>query len=134
MNNLDVWYSRVDAQAVKELIARALPPAEAQRIDREFDKDIRRAEHRTNLETLPKLTELVDGKRRIIDMPPIVNHMPEDDELFAHAVFHSYRATLSPDRQALIDRYTPVDAVRKVVGVGSVGHAVLHDAPARRQR
>ncbi len=121
LNNLDVWYSRVDPQAVKDLIARALPPAEAERIRRQLDKGIRKAEHRTNLETLPKITELVDGQRRIIDVPPIMHHMPQDDELYAHEVFHSYRATLSPDRQALIDRYTPVDAVRKVVGVGSVG-------------
>ena len=33
----------------------------------------------------------------------------------------AYRATLTPDRRALIDRYRVIDAVRKVVGVGSVG-------------
>jgi len=33
----------------------------------------------------------------------------------------AYRDTLSPDRQMLFDRYTPVDVGFKVVGTGSVG-------------
>jgi uncharacterized protein (DUF2252 family) len=35
--------------------------------------------------------------------------------------FESYRATLSPDREALFDRFQVADVAYKVVGVGSVG-------------
>ena len=35
--------------------------------------------------------------------------------------FRAYQATLSNDRRQLLDRFTIVDAARKVVGVGSVG-------------
>jgi uncharacterized protein (DUF2252 family) len=35
-----------------------------------------------------------------------------------------YRLTLAEDRRSLFDRFTEVDAVRQVVGVGSVGMAV----------
>lgn len=37
------------------------------------------------------------------------------------AALPEYRKTLSPDRQQLFDRYTPVDVGFKVVGTGSVG-------------
>jgi uncharacterized protein (DUF2252 family) len=36
-------------------------------------------------------------------------------------ILRGYRATLTPERQRLLDRYTFVDLARKVVGVGSVG-------------
>ena len=35
--------------------------------------------------------------------------------------FRAYKATLSNNRRQLLDRFTIVDAARKVVGVGSVG-------------
>ena len=35
-----------------------------------------------------------------------------------------YRLTLQEDRRTLFDRFTPVDVVRQVVGVGSVGMVV----------
>ena len=121
MNNLDVWYSRVDAKAVEEVLASAVEPAAATAIRREIERGVRRAQHRTNLEALPELTELVDGKRRIIDDPPLIHHLPDDDEVVAQDVFARYRQTLPVERRTLLDRYTAVDVVRKVVGVGSVG-------------
>jgi uncharacterized protein (DUF2252 family) len=121
MNNLDVWYSVVDAHAVREVIERALDPIEAELVRKEFEKGIRKAQHRTNLETLPKITELVDGRRRVVDLPPLVHHVPTTDEIAAGDVYQTYRESLSIERRALLDRYEPVDIVRKVVGVGSVG-------------
>jgi uncharacterized protein (DUF2252 family) len=121
MNNLDVWYSRVDADAVEEVVARAVDPAAIEAVRREMERGVRKAQHRTNLETLPKITEVVDGRRRILDDPPLIHHLPDDDEVIATDVFARYRQSLSPDRRTLLDRYTVVDVVRKVVGVGSVG-------------
>jgi uncharacterized protein (DUF2252 family) len=121
MDNLDVWYSRVDAEAVDDVVSRAIEPAAAAVIRREMERGLRKAQHRTNLETLPKITELVDGKRRIIDDPPLIHHLPDDDEVVATDVFARYRQSLPVERRTLLDRYTAVDVVRKVVGVGSVG-------------
>lgn len=121
MNNLDVWYSRVDAHAVDDVLTRSMEPAAADLIRKQIERGIRKAQHRTNLESLPRLTEVVDGRRRIIDDPPLIHHLPETDEVGAIDVYATYRASLSVDRQALLDRYRPVDLVRKVVGVGSVG-------------
>jgi uncharacterized protein (DUF2252 family) len=120
MSNLDIWYSRVDTASVRDVIERQLSPEVAGAVRKEMDKGIRKALHRTNLETLPKITELVDGRRKIIDDPPLIHHVPETDEMRAVDVFDAYRATLSADHRALLDRYTAVDVARKVVGVGSV--------------
>ena len=46
---------------------------------------------------------------------------PEQARNAVEEQFHAYTATLSNDRRQLLDRFTIVDAARKVVGVGSVG-------------
>ena len=47
----------------------------------------------------------------------------EQDDLVDH-LLAEYRLTLSEDRRSLFDRFTEVDVVRQVVGVGSVGMRV----------
>jgi uncharacterized protein (DUF2252 family) len=122
MSPLDVWYERVD---VDEVLALArdqrmpvLPTAEHL---------VERARHHTSLAALPKLTELVDGERRIIEDPPLILHEHQGFDV-PRTVFDAYLTSLSRERRALLDRYRFVDAARKVVGVGSVGtrcHIVL---------
>jgi uncharacterized protein (DUF2252 family) len=90
-----------------------------------------KARTRTSLQALSKLTEVVDGRRRIISAPPSVIPLRElgtvygldADELSAamDKQFADYRSTLSADRRRLLDRFEVVDIARKVVGVGSVG-------------
>ena len=46
---------------------------------------------------------------------------PEQARNAVEEQFRAYKATLSNDRRQLLDRFTIVDAARKVVGVGSVG-------------
>ena len=46
---------------------------------------------------------------------------PEQARNAVEEQFRAYQATLSNDRRQLLDRFTIVDAARKVVGVGSVG-------------
>jgi uncharacterized protein (DUF2252 family) len=62
---------------------------------------------------------------RIEDAPPLVYHPPENDAASFHAgteaLLEGYRASLTPERQTLLDRYRLADAAYKVVGVGSVG-------------
>ena len=87
---------------------------------------LRRAERATNLGALNKLTDVVDGQRRIIDSPPLIEHLPHPGGVDAAAVVAEYAASLSDATRTLLARYRVVDWARKVVGVGSVG---TDDAP-----
>ena len=111
---LSTWYSRI---ALEDLRA-YLPP------DRQVTIDVmvRRAHARDNLGALNKLTVVVDGRHQFIDKPPLMVRVvdPAAREVLAE-ILRGYRATLTPERQQLLDRYTFVDLARKVVGVGSVG-------------
>jgi uncharacterized protein (DUF2252 family) len=114
MRLLDVWYSRVDAAAIIALSRGRRRRAVAARLAK--------AEHHTNLDALPRLTEpTANGGRRFVEDPPLLTHVDECDQAWMAEVLARYRATLSDERRGLLGRYRPVDAARKVVGVGSVG-------------
>ena len=82
-----------------------------------------RSTTRTSLSALDKLTKLVDGKRVIVEDPPLVVHFPRPRQpgRWPRRAFETYRTTLAEDRRHLLDQFEYVDAARKVVGVGSVG-------------
>ncbi len=122
MAPLDVWYERIDVDAVLEL-------ARAQRTSsvRTVERLVSHARHHTSQAALPKLTELVDGQRRIIEDPPLILHAQHEFDV-PRKVIEAYVDSMSPERRTLLERYRVVDAARKVVGVGSVGtrcHVVL---------
>jgi uncharacterized protein (DUF2252 family) len=120
MGELEVWYSRVGEEEVSGLLS----DAKARKSSRKkLSKNVRKARGRDSLQALSKLTEVVDGRRRIIDDPPLLVRIPEGDEIRTqvYAILESYKRTLQEDRRHLLDRYHFVDAARKVVGVGSVG-------------
>ncbi|MCB0972190.1 MAG: DUF2252 domain-containing protein [Acidimicrobiales bacterium] len=122
---LTVWYGRVDIEDLVAQLGAAGKKADRKRIERRRAK-VARKDH---LGALAKLTEVVDGRRRIVDRPPLISRFPDDrlaEELDALAAFgEGYRESLSSDRRALFDRYEVVDLARKVVGVGSVGTRCL---------
>jgi uncharacterized protein (DUF2252 family) len=73
----------------------------------------------------PKLGQVVGGQPSIRDAPPLIFH-PEVTRAPAFkgvidAMLAEYRETLAEDRRSLLDRYRPMDAAIKVVGIGSVG-------------
>jgi uncharacterized protein (DUF2252 family) len=72
---------------------------------------------------LAKLTEIVDGKRRIKDQPPLIYHAEIATQEATKALLSSYAKSLWESRQRLLQRYHFVDVAAKVVGVGSVGTA-----------
>jgi uncharacterized protein (DUF2252 family) len=114
MRTLDVWYSRLDA----EQLLNALKGSQR----RAGQKGLAKARLRDHLQAQAKLTEVVDGHRRIIDAPPLIqrgNLVGRDD--FVRKTFQDYLRTLPLDRRTLLSRYRFVDAAQKVVGVGSVG-------------
>ena len=114
MGTLEVWYRHADVAAAMEVLT-----GEARRVT---EKAVVKAQRRTGLQALERLTELRDGVRVIVDDPPVVDHeFVPTDEVAPAALLERYLGTLPDDRRALVERYTFVDAARKVVGVGSVG-------------
>lgn len=114
LGELAVWYERTDAHAL-------LPLIRSTRHRKRAATTLDRARRRTSLQALGKLTEEVDGVRRIIHDPPLIEPAGAADLAAVRKIFGDYRSTLSEERRLLLDRYHFVDAARKVMGVGSVG-------------
>lgn len=111
---LDVWYTRIEAEQL-------LPLLRTGRRHHRVEASLGRARRRTSLRAFGKLTETVDGHRRIIRDPPLLERAGTSDMAGLRKTFSDYRSTLSEERRLLLDRYRFADAARKVVGVGSVG-------------
>ena len=125
--NLDVWYTRLDAEALE----RALRARNANRQAATVAQGAAKARTKDSLKAFAKLTHPVDGEPRIVSDPPLIVPVAEIaaeagmtvDEIKAplHHLFREYRQTLQPDRRHLLEEFRWVDFARKVVGVGSVG-------------
>jgi hypothetical protein len=117
MGALELWYHRLDGPTV-------LPTLSRRAKQRALDI-ASKARRRANLQVLARMSELVDSDLRLIDDPPLVTRVTADPDAPLEAVIRAwlrtYRGSLDHDRRALLDRYRAVDAVRKTVGVGSVG-------------
>ncbi len=91
-----------------------------------LDAYLKETKGQGNIQVLAKLTTLVGKNRKIINRPPLIEHLSRNvygesfKKLAAKAV-SSYVHSLLADRQVLFGRYTLKDFARKIVGVGSVG-------------
>ena len=126
MRELDVWYSSVVADDLLEMLRggalSGAAPKSARTQAKTAEKTLAKARTRTSLQAAGKLTEVVDGVRRIVDQPPLVMHFDElQDAERIHTLFGQYKRSLADDRRTLIDRFDIADVAHKVVGVGSVG-------------
>jgi uncharacterized protein (DUF2252 family) len=127
MNEIDVWYSRLDIAEIAERWQDKVTKEDRRRLQRSLG----RARNKDSLRALEKLTESRDGRLRIADRPPLlvpIERLAEREGLEAEAVaarmeglVDEYRGTLDEQARTLVDRYRFVDAAHKVVGVGSVG-------------
>jgi uncharacterized protein (DUF2252 family) len=117
MPELDIWY---DGMHVDSWIS-YFEPADRGRVSIHIDK----RRNRTSRGAFEKLTTVALGRPRITEDPPIRVEISDDEQadLVDH-LFAEYRLTLQEDRRSLFDRFTVVDVVRQVVGVGSVGMQV----------
>lgn len=115
MNTLDVWYHRVDWDY---LIQRIKKPGRKVSAIANLAK---LKEKRSHAGAIQKLTELVDGKRRIKDQPPLIYHSSEVTKEAIRFLLNAYSKSLWQSRQRLLQRYHFLDVAAKVVGVGSVG-------------
>ncbi len=123
--NLAVWYARIEVDSLLAMSKNALDATARRRAAAGAAK----ARTRDSLTALAKLTQVVDGRRRIVSDPPLVQPLDElvtgverdTVDTLVLGVLDGYRRSLATDRQHLLGQYRLVDVGRKVVGVGSVG-------------
>ena len=113
LSSFEVWHSRIDADAI-------VSAARGRKRQAATRKTVAKARQRTSLQALSKLTTVRDGRRVIVEDPPLIVRLSDERVEQAFRFARAYRATLDPDRRLLLDRYEFVDAALKVVGVGSV--------------
>jgi uncharacterized protein (DUF2252 family) len=124
-DNFAVWYARLDIEAFIGDFEKLL----TRRQRKQGEKAIAKAHQQDSARTLDKLTETVDGTRRIISQPPLIVPLRDVVGPAASSVFESeldrltraYGATLASHHRAFFEQYRFVELARKVVGVGSVG-------------
>ncbi|MFJ5924593.1 DUF2252 domain-containing protein [Kitasatospora sp. NPDC092948] len=125
LHNLDVWYTKVDADRLRGLATGRLHKHGRKVLERELTT----ARTRDNLQVFGKLTRVVDGVARIAPDPPLLvpigELLPDVQRTALEREFtglvERYGRTLPSDRRTLLADYRLVDVARKVVGVGSVG-------------
>ena len=131
MGTMDVWYAHLD---VEEFMAK-FPNLATKKQRKQLQKALDKAKSKDSTRAVGKLTEVVDGKLRIVSNPPIIIPIRDEADRIATAdlidsigmerivrlVLANYCMTLTPDKRHLIEQYHGVDMAMKVVGVGSVG-------------
>ncbi|HEV8529234.1 MAG TPA: DUF2252 domain-containing protein [Actinomycetes bacterium] len=126
---IEIWYDRIDAARLVGAV-RDLPSGKGKseakkkaKAEATIQGAAAKARLRDAWSAIEKITEVVDGRRRFRDQPPLLTRLDIAPDAAAqlNALFREYRATLQDDRQELLKRYEIIDMGHKVVGVGSVG-------------
>ncbi len=87
----------------------------------EIERSANVARTRTSDRALPKLTREQDGVRHIVDQPPLVMHVSNEEKERLIDGLEVYLRTLPSHWRRVLSAYVVVDVAHKVVGVGSVG-------------
>jgi uncharacterized protein (DUF2252 family) len=120
MKTLELWYYAIKPEELMAMSSPIIRKRIMKRIQQEQAKS--RGE-----EMFPKLAEHKGDIPIIKDQLPTIFHEKKMPPGKIHRVvldaLASYRATLSPPYQSLLDSYKLCDAAIKVVGIGSVGTA-----------
>lgn len=120
MQILEQWYSRADA----DLILTHAPEIPTKRSETPTEEKAL-SQHMGHIN--PGISNVVGGRRHIVERPPLIYHPPEKwhlEEQFVKAL-EEYRKSLPQERRILYDRYHLEDISIKVVGIGSVGTRCL---------
>ena len=116
MKVLDTWYAQVNIDALKEHFRK--DPDMSARLSK------KQAHSQSSEAVVPKLTAVMDGRRKIKDEPPVLYLFQQNVENFEKSNqnhIQQYRKSLQADRLELFERYRFQDSAIKVVGLGSVG-------------
>jgi uncharacterized protein (DUF2252 family) len=115
---LDIWYEGTRFDQFIDYFE----PADRGQVKVQIEKG---KETRTSRGAFAKLTTERRGRARITPAPPLRVTLDDDEQGdIVEGLLGGYRLTLQEDRRKLFDRFTAVDIVRQVVGVGSVGMVV----------
>jgi len=128
MNELEVWYTRISADELLGLVQTLGKGKTERTVAKRAQAVEAKARSRTSMQAFSKLAAVTDGRLHIVDSPPLVMHLPMDQEELKEIVNRGivdYRESLPDDRRVLIERFRAVDLALKVVGVGSVGTRCL---------
>ena len=124
MRLLEVWYASITDADIREAaeasgwLTGKAANERRQRIEALFAK----ARKRDGMRAFESLTGVVEGRRVILEDPPVITHVDAaGQEAALQKVFNDYRATMPEHRRDFLERYRFVDFALKVVGVGSVG-------------
>jgi len=116
---MDIWYEHIVLDDAMAAFAGIVSP-------KKLAKSLAKTRHRNSAQVVTKLTEIIDGERRIRHQPPLLIPLeaPEWTEI-ANEVLANYVSSMSFEHRQLLQRFHQVDLAIKVVGVGSVGTRCL---------
>lgn len=119
MAEIDIWFERTEVDHLRETISKMSGKSGLKRLE----AGVAKALNRGSLSAVQKLTEVVHGERRFLNLPPGLIRIPlsETARALIHAIYQEYLKTLRPAAASLLGRYRVVDAGHKIVGIGSVG-------------
>jgi uncharacterized protein (DUF2252 family) len=107
-------YNRLDVSRLHET-------ATEKSLRDEIDRSAKRARTRTSDRALPRFTVERDGQRHIIEDPPLITRLSDQEYEAVAQALDEYLHTLAPHWRRALGGYTLIDVAHKVVGVGSVG-------------
>jgi len=101
---------------------------------KELHRTVRKARRRTSEQVVRRITTRAqDGRTRIVDQPPVTQHVDTATVEELVPLVEAYREPLRADVRLLLSQFELVDFVLRVVGVGSVGtrcYILLLEGPA----
>jgi uncharacterized protein (DUF2252 family) len=124
MRLMEVWYASLTVDDIRAAAEASglLQGREASSRRARLEAIFSKARQRDGMRAFESLTGIVDGRRVILDDPPVVTHVETAGGPAAlEQVFTDYRASMPENRRDFLERYRFVDFALKVVGVGSVG-------------
>jgi uncharacterized protein (DUF2252 family) len=127
---MDQWYYHINAEEVLDVFKKS-----SKKGRKGAAKMVKKAQRHTHERTLDRMTEIVNGQRRIISDPPLLVPVHEMDlasllsesDLYRFTrstledTWREYLDSLPIERRYLLDRYEIVDLALRVGGIGSVG-------------
>ncbi|WP_235283161.1 DUF2252 domain-containing protein [Methanosarcina sp. 2.H.A.1B.4] len=122
---LDVWYYNVEVEKVLEVFEKS-----SRKAGKSAQKVVKKARESTWEHAIEKLTEVVDGRRRIRNDPPLLARLseilPEErkaemTEQYVKKLYQDFVNTLPEERHHLVSHFRISDGALRVGGIGSIG-------------
>ncbi|TFH03591.1 MAG: DUF2252 domain-containing protein [Methanosarcina sp.] len=122
---LDVWYYHVEMDKVLEVFEKS-----SRKAGKNAQKVVKKARESTREHAIEKFTEVVDGRRRIRNDPPLLARLseilPEErkaemTEQYVKKLYQDFVSTLPEERHHLVSHFRISDGALRVGGIGSIG-------------